>query len=84
MDLPWSFCFSFNPNNYQKRQPMKKTWEALMPLFGTIFLILGGCAHNPTTISLAPAVDNISAIQGNLSAVDNKSIVIQQWLKTQK
>ena len=84
MDLPRSFCVSFNSHNHKKRKPMKKTWEALMPLFGTIFLILGGCAHNPTTISLAPAVDNISAIQGNLSAVDNKSIVIQQWLKTQK
>ena len=84
MDLPWSFCYSFNTNHHQKRQPMKKTWEALMPLFGTIFLILGGCAHNPTTISVAPAVDNISAIQGNISEVDNKSIVIQQCLKSQK
>jgi len=63
---------------------MKKKLEALLPLLGTIFLILGGCVHTPANISVAPAVDNISAIQGNLSAVDNKAIVIQQWLKTQK
>jgi len=63
---------------------MKKNLEALIPLLGTLLMVFGGCAHNPTTISVAPAVDNISAIQGNLSAVDNKAIVIQQWLKTQK
>jgi len=47
-------------------------------------MILGGCTHVPSSISVAPAVDNISAVQGNLSAVDSKSVVIEQWLKTQK
>jgi len=63
---------------------MKKTWDALLPFLGTILMILGGCTHVPSSISVAPAVDNISAVQGNLSAVDSKSVVIEQWLKTQK
>ena len=84
MDLPFAVSNGICPNDHQAVTQMKKTWEALLPFLGTILMILGGCTHVPSSISVAPAVDNISAVQGNLSAVDSKSVVIEQWLKTQK
>jgi len=31
---------------------------------------------------VASATDHISAVQGNLSAVDGKAVVIENWLKS--
>jgi len=48
----------------------------------TALAIFAGCAHTPSTISVKPASDHITAIQGNLSAVDGKAVVVEQWLKS--
>ena len=47
-----------------------------------IVWILSGCSHPATVISVAPAADHITAVQGDLSAVDGKAIVVEQYLKT--
>ena len=47
-----------------------------------IVWLLSGCSHPATVISVAPAADHITAVQGSLSAVDGKTIVIEQYLKT--
>ena len=46
-----------------------------------IGVLLTGCAHNPTAISVAPAQDSITSIQNNLSRVDGKAVVIEAYLK---
>jgi len=48
----------------------------------SIFVWLTGCAHTHSNISVKPASDSIAAIQGNLSAVDGKAVVVEQWLKS--
>jgi len=49
----------------------------------TLFVwFLSGCSHPATVISVSPAADHITAVQGNLSAVDGKAIVVEQYLKT--
>jgi len=61
---------------------MKKIGEALLPFISTILLLLSGCAHQPSTISTASANDHITAVQNNLSAVDGKAKVVENWLKS--
>ena len=61
---------------------MKKTWDAILPFISALFLCLGGCVHNASNISVSPAVDHISSVQNNLSAVDGKATVVEQWLKS--
>jgi hypothetical protein len=42
---------------------------------------LVGCYHPASPISVASSVDRLSAIQGNLSAVDGKSVVVEEYLR---
>ena len=60
---------------------MKKLWDALLPLIGTVMLCFGGCSHPASPISVASSVDRLSAIQGNLSAVDGKAVVVEEYLR---
>ena len=53
-------------------------------LIGCASIILIGCSHPASNISVSSAEDDISAIQGNLSAVDGKAVVVEQWIKTHK
>jgi hypothetical protein len=62
----------------------KQFW---MGVFTLIFIavVLGflcGCSHPASPISTAGAVDSLSAIQGNLSAVDGKAVVVEEYLKS--
>lgn len=55
----------------------------LMVIFmASLISILSGCSHPASPISVASATDHISAVQGNLSAVDGKAVVIENWLKS--
>jgi len=55
----------------------------LMVIFmASLISILSGCSHLASPISVASATDHISAVQGNLSAVDGKAVVIENWLKS--
>ena len=65
MDLPWSFCFSFNPNNYQKRTQMSKLLSALLPFFGTVLLCFSGC----TTVPKSTSVD-FSSVSSSVDSID--------------
>jgi len=84
MDLLDVICRRFYFNDHQKRKEMKKLWDALLPFISTILLCVGGCSHPASPISVASATDHISAVQGNLSAVDGKAVVIEDWLKSHK
>ena len=52
----------------------------IIALFATMFVV--GCAHLPSVISVTAPTDHITAIQGDLSAVDGKAIVIESYLKS--
>jgi len=53
-------------------------------MFSSCFTNFGGICdcHPASPISVASATDHISAVQGNLSAVDGKAVVIENWLKS--
>jgi len=79
----------FDPIRYSVRidhpkatEEMKKIVESVLPLLGAILACLSGCTHVSSPISVRPAVDNISAVQGNLSAIDGKAVVIESYLKS--
>ena len=82
MDLFDSFCYCIYFDNQKKYQQMKKYVDALLPLIGTLLMCIGGCVHQSSPITVAPAVDSISKVQGNLSAVDAKAVVVESWLKS--
>ena len=48
----------------------------------SLISILSGCSHPASPISVASSVDRLSAIQGNLSAVDSKAVVVEEYLKS--
>jgi hypothetical protein len=61
----------------------KQFWAGVFTLL-FIAIVLGflcGCSHPASQISVASSVDRLSAIQGNLSAVDGKAIVVEEYLK---
>ena len=55
-----------------------------MKKFLLLTLFLVGCSHPVAPITIAPAVDSISVIQGNLSAVDGKEVIVENWIKSHK
>jgi hypothetical protein len=62
----------------------RQFWTGVFTLI-FIAVVLGficGCSHPASPISVSTSVDRISAIQGNLSAVDGKAVVIEQYLKS--
>ena len=73
-----------NPDDHQEQQKMKKLAQALLPFLGALLACLSGCAHQGASSPVKSAAANISQIQDNLSAVDAKNVVIENWLKTHK
>ena len=57
---------------------MKSTLQYPTILF---ILCVVGCSHPASPISVASSVDRLSAIQGNLSAVDGKAVVVEEYLR---
>jgi hypothetical protein len=62
----------------------KQFWMGVFTLL-FIAIVLGflcGCSHPASPISVASSVDRLSAIQGNLSAVDGKAVVVEEYLNS--
>jgi hypothetical protein len=77
VDLFASFRSSINFDNHQKLPEMKKTFEALLPLFGTILMCLGGCvtAPKPTNVDLSPVSASVASIDHSLDqAISAKTL----------
>jgi hypothetical protein len=53
--------------------------QQIIAVFAMLCLV--GCSHPASPISVASSVDRLSAIQGNLSAVDGKAVVVEEYLR---
>jgi hypothetical protein len=62
----------------------KQFWTGVFTLLfiAIVMGLLCGCSHPASPISVVSSVDRLSAIQSNLSAVDGKAVVIEEYLKS--
>jgi pectin methylesterase-like acyl-CoA thioesterase len=71
-NLAWRYCTTTG----------EFLWVSFKITILSVVVWITGCAHTQSDISVKPASDHITAIQGNLSAVDAKTVVVEQWLKS--
>jgi len=77
MGLFNSFCRGFDTYDHQELTEMKKTFDALLPLLGTILLCLGGCstAPKPSSVDLSPVSASVANIDRSLDqAISAKTL----------
>lgn len=80
MDLPDAFSNSLDIDYTQTVKIMKKLFDALLPLVGSLFMCLGGCstATNPSAVDLTPAISHVKSADKSLTEALHTKILAKK------
>ena len=62
----------------------KQLWTGVFTILFIAFVIglLCGCTTPPKDFSVKPAVDSLTVVQTHLSLVDDKAVVVENYLRS--